>query len=168
MFQRLLTAMFFWLAICPAFAAEPTLTDFRFGIVRPIAEGVFEFVADTTCIPRRYKDTGFRFGVGFNNPQGAEIEWYEIVHLPIDLRQLSGDFQRTSTKTLRTKTLSSNQPSVIDEFWFDEGDPVGKHKLDVYVNNVLRYSVDFDVFDTSKSTPNTAIHRTCAKNRAGR
>lgn len=147
MFRKYLLALLLWLVISPGFADEPNLTNFRFGIIQPIGDGIFEYVAETTRIPRRYKNTGFRFGVGFDNPQNALIEWYEIVRLPEDLRQVSGNLQRTSTRTMRTKTYSSYRTSVIDEYWFDEGDPLGKHKLELYVNGVLRYSVDFEVVD---------------------
>lgn len=174
MFRKVFLGLLLGAVLCPAYGAEPYVTNFRFGIVKPISEGVFEFVAETTCIPRRLKDTGFRFGVGFDNPRGEAIEWYEIVHLPSDLQQLSGDFQRTSKNTLRTNTLRSDQVSVVDEFWFDQGDPTGTHKLEVFVNDARRYSVEFEVFDykearsKSGATPNPAIHRTCAKSRAVR
>ena len=130
-----------------AFAEEPSFTNFRFGIVRPISENVFEFERLTTQIPRRFKNTGFRFGVGFDNPQCVPIEWYEVVQLPEELKDVSGNFQRNRSKTMRTKTFTSAQPSVVDDFWFDEGDPLGKHTLELYVNGALRYKVDFEVVE---------------------
>jgi hypothetical protein len=113
--------------------------------LRTVSDSVFEFVNMTTRIPRRYKDTGFRFGVGFDNPQCIPIEWYELMHLPEPLKAVSGNFQRARRKTMRTKTFRSDQPSVVDDFWFDEGDPLGKHTLELYVNSALRYRVDFEV-----------------------
>lgn len=145
--RRHLVFLALCLAVNPSFAADCELTNFRFGIIRPVSKKVFEFVSETTVIPRRYKDSGFRFGVGFDNPNGTPIEWYEVVYLPSDLKQLSGNFQRTSTKTLRTRTFRSSRTSVVDDFWFDKGDPIGKHRLELYVNNVLRYSVDFEVVE---------------------
>lgn len=147
MLRKYLVPLLFWVAVSPAFAAEPNLANFRFGVIRPVEDGVFEFIAETTRIPRRYKATGFRFGVGFDNPQGAMIEWYEIIHLPADMRQVSGNLQRASPRTLQTKTLRSNRTSVVDDYWFDEGDPLGKHRLELFVNGVLRYSVDFEVVE---------------------
>lgn len=147
MFRKYLIALVLSLAALPAIAADPDLSNFRFGIIRSAQDGVYEFVAETTRIPRRYKDTGFRFGVGFENPKGATIEWYEIIHLPADMRQVSGDLQRTNSRTLRSKTTRSNQTSVVDDYWFDEGDPLGKHKLELFVNGVRRFSVDFEVVE---------------------
>lgn len=98
-------------------AAQPEIVNIRFGIVRELSEGVFEFVQETNRIPRRLKATGFRFGIGFENPKREPIEWYELVHLPEALREVSGNMQRTRDKVLRTRTLKSNQPTVIDDFW---------------------------------------------------
>src|SRR5260221_4290194 len=56
MFQKLVIALLLWLAICPAFAGDPNLTNFRFGIVRPVTEDVFEFVADTIGYGRYGKE----------------------------------------------------------------------------------------------------------------
>ena len=119
--------------------------NFRFGILRSVADGVFEFVSETRRIPFKTKDTGFRFGVGFDNPQCEAIEWHEVMHLPEETREVSGNFQRAGRKSLRTKTFRSNQASVVDDFWFDEGDPLGKHTLELYVNGVVVFAVDFEV-----------------------
>ena len=135
------------LAALPSFAEAPALTNFRFGILRTVSAGVFEFVSETTRIPRRNKSTGFRFGLGFENPRCIPIEWYEVVHLPEDTKEVSGNFKRARRKTLRTRTLRSDQPSVVDDFWFDEGDPLGRHTLELFVNGSLRYRVDFDVVE---------------------
>src|SRR2546427_2562413 len=62
--------------------AAPELTNFRFGILRTIADGVFEFESLTRRIPLTTKNTGFRFGVGFDNPQCEPVEWYEVMYLP--------------------------------------------------------------------------------------
>jgi hypothetical protein len=130
-------------------AEEPVrLMNFRFGILREASEGVFEFVSETTRLPRRFKSTGFRWGIGFDNPLCRAIEWHELVHLPADLKEVSGNFQRTRARTMRTRTLSSSQPTVIDDFWFDEGDPLGSHILELFVNGALRYSVDFQVVES--------------------
>jgi len=125
--------------------AAPKLTNFRFGTLRIVSDGVFDFVSETRRIPRRWKDTGFRFGIGFDNPMREPIEWYEIMHLPESTKEVSGNFQRARTQSLRTKTFNSDQPSVVDEFWFDEGDPLGKHRLELFVNGSLTYTVHFEV-----------------------
>jgi hypothetical protein len=128
-------------------ADRPRLTNIRFGIFREVSEGVFDFVSETNRLPRKYKATGFRWGIGFDNPDCKPIEWYEVVHLPAELKEVSGNFQRARTRTMRTKTLSSSQPTIVDDFWFDEGDPLGPHKLELFVNGSLRHVVDFQVVE---------------------
>jgi len=125
--------------------ASPAITNIRFGILRTISDGVFDFESETVRIPKRMKATGFRFGVGFDNPSCSPIEWYEIMHLPGDTKDVTGNFQHSSASTLRTRTLHSSQASVVDDFWFDEGDPLGKHTMELFVNGVLEFMVHFEV-----------------------
>jgi len=133
------------LAAASGVRAEPAVTNIRFGILRTISDGVFDFESETRRIPKRLKASGFRFGVGFENPTCSPIEWYEIMHLPGDTKDVSGNFRRSSASTLRTKTLHSSQASVVDDFWFDEGDPLGRHTMDLYVNGVLQIKLEFEV-----------------------
>ena len=128
-----------------AVRAGPAVTNIRFGILQTISDGVFDFECETRRIPRRLKASGFRFGVGFDNPSGSPIEWYEIMHLPAETKVVTGNFQRSSAATLRTRTLHSSQASIVDDFWFDEGDPLGKHTMELYVNGVLQRKIDFEV-----------------------
>ena len=139
------------LQLTPAFLpsakshAATEITNFRFGILRATPTGGYEIARETRRIPRLLKHTGFRFGLGFDNPRCLPIEWYEIVRLPEDLKELSGNFQRTSRRNIRTMTFQSDQPRVVDHFWFDEGDPLGRHMLELHVDGALRYSVEFEV-----------------------
>lgn len=127
--------------------AEPVvLTNFRFGIVREVASGVFDFLTETTRLPRRPKDTGFRWGIGFDNPACKPIEWYEVIHLPGPLKEVSGNFQKTRSQVMRTKTFQSTRATVVDEFWFDNDDPLGNHTIELFVNGMLRYVIEFQVF----------------------
>jgi hypothetical protein len=126
-------------------AIQPLVTNFRFGIIREVTEGDFEFVEETTRIPRKYKNSGFRWGIGFDNPSCASIEWYENIHLPTDLKTVSGNLQKTRTKVMRTQTHRSSQPTVVDDFWFDEGDPLGKHRIELFINGAPVYWLDFQV-----------------------
>src|SRR5688500_2908613 len=86
------TLMVLLLAVAPPAAAQ--VQDVKFGILRLVSDGEYELDIETTRIPRRLKDTGFRFGVSFSNPTGKTIEWYEMVHLPAQVRQLTGGLQQ--------------------------------------------------------------------------
>jgi len=128
-----------------AVAREPEITNIRFGVVRQISEGIFEFVEETTRIQRRLKSTGYRFGIGFDNPECKMIEWFEQIHLPKPLKEVTGNLQQARTSVMRSITFKSDRPTVIDEFWFDEGDPVGEHRLELFVNGKIRDWFDFIV-----------------------
>jgi hypothetical protein len=134
------------LAAISAAGAEPAVTNIRFGILRTISEGVFEFESETRKLPKRLKASGFRFGVGFDNPTCSPIEWYEIMHLPSDTKDVTGNLHRSGASTLQMKTQQTSQPSVVDDFWFDEGDPLGKHTIELYVNGALQFKAEFEVF----------------------
>jgi hypothetical protein len=126
-------------------SSQPRLTNFFFGALREVSPGVFEYLESTRRLPRKLKNTGFRWGIGFDNPDGAQLEWHELVTLPAPLREVSGMLHRTSTTKIRTKTGRSSERSLVDDFWFDEGDPLGIHKLELIVNDRRRFSVDFEV-----------------------
>jgi hypothetical protein len=141
--RMLVLAALAWMA--PVAVAAPKLANFRFGILRAVSGDIFEFTSETRRIPRRVKSTGFRFGVGFDNPTREMIEWYSVIHLPGSPRKASGGFERAGPDVLRGESTRSDRASPIDYFWFDEGDPLGKHRLELFVNNALRYTVDFEV-----------------------
>ena len=142
--RRILT---FAAAACVASTtqAAPKLTNFRFGTLRIVSDDEYEVADNTRRIPRRLKATGFRFGIGFDNPTRSPIEWYEVMHLPMRPKEASGDLRHDGPQSLRSETYKSDQPSVVDDFWFDEGDPLGAHRLELFVNGVLTYTVQFEV-----------------------
>jgi len=119
----------------------------KFGILRLMANGEYELDRETARIPRRYKSSGFRFGVAFDNPSGARIEWYEVVHLPAKPRQLSGDLRQVKPTVLQTDTLTGNDRRIVDNFWFDDGDPLGPHRFELYVNGVKQWETAFEVVE---------------------
>jgi len=59
----------------------------RFGIMRADANGDYT-VDHQTIILRMMKDTGFRFGMTFDNSKGVEIEYYAVMHLPAVTQQV--------------------------------------------------------------------------------
>lgn len=125
--------------------AKASVGHFRFGILVPTAEGTYEVQSETTTIPRHLKDSGFRFGVGFENPDCASLRWYQIVYLPAEARSATGNMHRHQPRILKTELQESAQASIVDDFWFDEGDPLGPHKMVLVVNDSEVFSVDFEV-----------------------
>ena len=139
-----------------AAAPQPMINNIRFGVVREVSAGIFEFVQETKQIPYRLKSTGFRFGITFDNPRRELIEWYEVVHFPAEPVNSSGNFERARSRTMKTTPTRSSQPTVIEDFWFDEGDPIGPHRMELIVNGVVRYAADFVVENAEKMPPKSA------------
>jgi hypothetical protein len=123
---------------------------FKFGILRLKSNGDYVMDVETTRIPLMLKDTGFRFGISFENSGGEMIEWYEVVQLPRPLKQVGGDLVQVDRNVLQSATLASNDKKIVDQFWFDEGDPLGRHRMQIFVNGVLEYQVDFEVVEPRK------------------
>jgi hypothetical protein len=127
--------------------ATADVSRFKFGILKEASNGDYSIAVETTRIPRKLKKTGFRFGIAFDNAARDQIEWYEVVHLPSPTHEVSGNLNRAEARMLRTDKQEGRDQHIVDHFWFDEGDPLGKHRLDLFVNGVLKYSVYFDVVD---------------------
>jgi hypothetical protein len=120
---------------------------FRFGILKMQPDGSYEMDVETKRIPWHLKKSGFRFGIAFDNPGNKYIEWYEVVQFPNAVKQISGDFQKTGKNILKGDIQAASDSHVVDQFWFDEGDPLGMHRLKVYVNGAMKFQVDFEVVE---------------------
>ena len=138
-----------WLALpalaLPVLAWGKSRPTYKFGILAQTRDDTWHLEAETTRIPRRYKDSGFRFGLEFTNWDRAPLEWYEVMRLPAETKQATGNFTRSEPRVLRTKPQSSDQERITDDFWFDEGDPLGRHRMELVVNGVQVFAVDFEV-----------------------
>jgi hypothetical protein len=145
--MRRIAFIAFLLLTSPLVRAGDGATGFRFGILKAEADGSYVLQTETTRIPRRFKDTGFRFGIAFQNPRRQEIVWHEIVQLPEKPGKATGNMRRAGAATLETKPQRSAQASVVDDFWFDKGDPLGKHRMELIVNGKSVYAVDFEVVE---------------------
>ena len=127
--------------------ADVELRNFRFGILKEVSSNEYRMEKETVRIPRKYKETGFRFGLEFENPDRELIEWFEVVHLPTPLKEATGDTRKVAPRAIQTDRYTSTDLRVVDHFWFDRGDPLGKHRLNVYVNGKARFSVNFEVIE---------------------
>jgi hypothetical protein len=134
------------IAVLPSLSrAAPAVTGFRFGILKATPQGRFLMATETDRLPRKLKSSGFRFGLAFENPEGQKISWYEKVIFPLPPETVSGNSQRSEPLLLTTQVQTSSRRSVVDEFWFDAGDPLGLHRMELYVDAVRVFSVEFTV-----------------------
>jgi len=122
-------------------------TAFAFGILKSSVDGSYTLQSATTTIPRRLKSTGFRFGIAFQNPGRRNVEWHEVIHFPSEPSQATGTMHKASPKVLKTEAKISDEAVIVDDFWFDEGDPLGRHRMDLYIDRHKVYSVEFEVVE---------------------
>jgi hypothetical protein len=118
---------------------------YRFGILAPDRDGYYRLAQETTRIPRRYKATGFRFGIEFTNWDRVPLDWYEVIHAPKAFGQVTGNATQAAPQVLRSKTLHTDEARVTNDNWIDEGDPLGRYRLELFVNDARVYAVDFDL-----------------------
>jgi hypothetical protein len=85
--------------------------------------------------------------VAFDNPSHGTIELYEVVRPPSQLKDASGFLRHTNSSALQSDTQKTEDPHIVDHFWFDQGDPLGKHSFEVYVNGIRKFKVDFEVVE---------------------
>ena len=143
--RRRLLALSTAALVLPLAAWGKSRPTYKFGILAEGRDGYWRLETETTRIPRRYKASGFRFGIEFTNWDRAPLQWYEVVHLPSETKTATGNLSLAEPKVLRTKPQSSDQERITDDFWFDEGDPLGRHRLELVVNGTQVFAVDFDV-----------------------
>lgn len=133
------------LLAAPALSWARSKPRYRFGLLVPDQDGGYRLEQETARIPRKYKDSGLRFGVEFTNWDRLPLDFYEVVHFPQDVAQATGNLRRVEPRTLRTKTMLSDADRIVVDFWFDPGDPLGRHRLELVVNEIRVYTVDFEV-----------------------
>jgi len=105
-------------------------------------------VQETTRIPKLTRSQGFLYGVEITPRQGTDYEVFFIAHLPAAPEQLSGLASGTPPDTavsgIKTPAQRARGPSVTP-FWFDEGDPLGRYSLEVFVNGQSKRIIKYDV-----------------------
>jgi hypothetical protein len=133
-----------------ACAPKDSGVDVKFGRVGILWEGSQPhqaLIEETTLVSRDVDgETALGFAVYPSSDEPYEV--YSIHHLP----ELPADLGSSDTLTLtgdgriRTDTEKAHGPRVFS-FGFDEGDPVGTYKIDVYVNDRLVGSASIDVVE---------------------
>ena len=133
------------LLAAPVLSWARSKPHYRFGILAPASDGGFLLSQETTRIPRRYKSSGFRWGIEFTNWDRLPLEWYEQIHFPRAAAQATGNLARVQPTVLRTAKMHSDAARIVSDFWFDEGDPLGRHRFELVVDDAQVYAIDFDV-----------------------
>ena len=128
-------------------AAEPEFR-IRFGIIQVVGPNQFKLTQETTRLPRLTRAQGLIYGVEITPRQSTGYETYFVARLPTPPKQLSGRASGISPATavsgLKTMVQRARGPSITP-FWFDEGDPLGRYSLEVFVNGQSRGVIEYDV-----------------------
>ncbi|MCC5638480.1 hypothetical protein LC593_22105 [Nostoc sp. CHAB 5844] len=129
----------------------------EFGIARVDARGKVNFIP-TFRVPLQ---EGSKYGwrIQLNDYEG-EVTWREVLRLPKPPETWATDDGENFTvsadgteSVMRRKSIAND--GVIENYWtIAAGDPPGKHKIQVYVDERLIATFDFEVFpiDRQEST----------------
>ncbi|QXE21706.1 hypothetical protein B6N60_00383 [Richelia sinica FACHB-800] len=128
---------------------EVIVNNAEFGIKR-INRGKANFIP-TTQVPLQ---EGYVYGwrIQLDKYQG-EVKWREVLRLPKAPETWSTEFSEDFSISKDGKTATSKRSQtpvngVIENFWtIAPGDPVGKHQIEVYIDERLIATFDFEVVE---------------------
>ena len=105
---------------------------------------------ETSSIPYRMKTTGFRWGYWIKSSDNESHSTYFVMETPAIPKNITGDLGKTG-QIEEEKRLAKSTPQKFKEklfcpFWFDAEDPLGKWKVQIYVDDRLVKTIDFDVY----------------------
>jgi hypothetical protein len=146
----------------PAFAQSQDNYQIYFGTIEapaagPDGIGCVWSLKETSVIPRKYKDSGFRYGIQITSTDGKPFHYRTAVELPSPPKTVSGDFSLdnsiNSGPTVTSNTYEIDGRTTVIPLWFDEGDPLGTYRLKVFVNDRLLKTFEFTVVDPRNANP---------------
>jgi hypothetical protein len=125
-----------------------TVTKSEFGVRIVDSQGKANFFP-TRKVPLK-KGDAYGWRITLENYQG-EVEWREVLSLP----QVPETWATSETdenfslsedgKTAITKRSQTTTNGVIENYWqIAPGDPLGKHKIEVYVDDRLIATFEFE------------------------
>jgi hypothetical protein len=119
----------------------------KFGYMTESSSGMY-VSNETTTIPLKLKNTGFRFGFTVKHKKNGSFEGYHIIYLPAPPKEIT-DVLKKAVVSAEGKVIESLKERYdgfwANAFWFDEGDPVGDWKIEIYIDGKLAKSLDFTV-----------------------
>lgn len=127
--------------------AAPESFRVQFGVLGSRGgENDYYMAQETTTLPLKLKDTGFRYGLVITSPDGGHFTYRYVFHFSSAPKIISSDtFQSDKpSDTLKSPVVEADGSS-LEYFWFDPGDPVGAQSLDVYINEKLVKTISYTV-----------------------
>lgn len=121
----------------------------EFGFIEKNADSGKVHFKESFSIPFRLKTTGFLWGYWIKSSDGKNHTTYFVVETPGIPKKITGDLGETGQiqeeKKLARSVPEKFKDKIFRPFWFDEGDPLGKWKIQIYVDDRLVKTVEFDV-----------------------
>jgi hypothetical protein len=75
-----------------------------------------------------------------------DIEFREVYTLPAPPREVTGGARQSDTTVVEREAQGTNEDGWLVGSWvLGEGDPPGRHVIDVFVDDTLIYTFEFDV-----------------------
>jgi hypothetical protein len=111
---------------------------------------------ETTTIPLKLKDSGFEYGIMITPPDDKPYRYQMVFHFSAAPKVITGNGFESSepSDTMRTPVTGAIG-CACDEYWFDEGDPMGDQSVDVYVNGQLVKTIKYTVVAPDDATSGT-------------
>jgi hypothetical protein len=132
----------------PTNQTQISVSKVEFGMRKVDSKGKATFIP-TTRVPL---EEGITYGwrIKLKDYQG-EVKWWEILRLPKPPQTWGTDngedfsISRDGTTVVTRRTQSASD-GVIENFWtIAPGDPVGKHKMEVYIDDRMIGSFQFEI-----------------------
>lgn len=119
----------------------------RFGIFAPKQAGKSnEIATQTLTIPLKLEATGFRWGYDISPQDAAEYTHRAVVYLPRPPAAVTGSLETSQDSPTIVKTPKYKATGRDDyTFTFDEGDPLGEWKIEIFINDRLTRTFRFQV-----------------------
>jgi hypothetical protein len=135
-----LTFIFFIFLILPC-VSEGHDYEIKFGYFETCCD-----IIESNTIPMKYKNTGFRFGYIIKSKSDMNFQEYSIAYPP-QKAVLGGNVVDLSNNrtSLRGRTKQARNGIIIHRYNFDEGDPIGNWKHEIYLNGNLFKTINFTV-----------------------
>lgn len=147
-------------ASCASFHHPVQGGSIRFGVLDKQPNGTWTLAHETRTIPLRLRETGFAFGYIYQPSHQDEYTIHDVSYMPAKPVTLGGEIAihaiESATQGLRTPEYTMRGEHWM-EYWFDEGDPLGDYRIDVFVDGRRLDSIRFTVIEDTgaPTTPST-------------
>ncbi len=135
------------LAVIPWSMGAEEADQIHFGIFAAKQAGQPDKLAtETLTIPLKLEATGFRWGYEISPQDAAEYTHRAVFYLPRPPAAVTGSLEKSqdSPTIVRTKIFKAKGRDNYS-FTFDEGDPLGEWKIEIFINDQLTRTFKFEV-----------------------